>query len=45
MSLVNDVERKGDKRMSTDKCPECGGNMRQFGYTLVCDKCEYQYDI
>jgi len=32
--------------MSVDKCPVCGANLRQFGWTLVCEnECGYQEDI
>jgi len=32
--------------MSADKCPVCGSNLRQYGWTVVCEKeCGYQKDI
>jgi len=34
--------------MSADKCPICGGNLRQYGWTVVCENessCGYQKDI
>ena len=32
--------------MSADKCPLCGANLRQYGFTVVCgNECGYQMDI
>lgn len=32
--------------MSADKCPVCGGNLRQYGWTVVCEnECGFQKDI
>ena len=31
--------------MSEDKCPICKSNLRQLGWTLVCDNCSWQKDI
>jgi hypothetical protein len=40
----NKVKRKW--KMSADKCPICGSNLRQYGYTVVCEnECGYQIDI
>ena len=42
----DDIIKEDVRFMSADKCPVCNSNLRQYGYTIVCEnECGYQKDI